>query len=548
MKTAEVRLPDGRIAQFQVDDSTTEQDVMAHAEKMFSGAAPASNPDPTAGMSGGQRFLAGVGKGFNDAGMGLKGIAAHLGAGDAAGVEAQVAENRRLEAPLMSTGAGIAGSIAGAAAPFVALPGAATFSGAAAYGGLQGLLQPRAAEDSAVSDTAAGAVGGIAMRGLAGALGRAVQPVRSRLDPVLQRLAQRAAGEGITLNPAQLTGSPILKNINAALDVIPSTSEAQQAMRQAQQDQFNRAAMGKAGWLSDKADPASMSSAKDALSSEFSRLSAASPVNVDNQLLSDLGDAEARYAKNLEPDQARIVGHYLDSILGQGNSMSGETYQKARSAMGRRANSASDPALRVALKEVQSALDEAAFRSLKDPADKAAWQQARQRYGNLKAIQRTMERASAGSAAGDISPAALWQGARMADKNTFAYGGRGGDDLSSLARIGQAFVKEQIPNSGTPQRMMYQNLLTGGSIGGGIATLLHGNPGLALIAALGPTIASQTIPRMVQKGINSETGKKWLFNRSLDSVAGRTLAEALKRGLPPAGAGTLSSYLKGQRQ
>ena len=63
-------------------------------------------PDPTEGMSGVERFAAGVGKSIYDTG---RGIGQLFGMVD----EADIARARELDRPLMETGAGLAGNIAG---------------------------------------------------------------------------------------------------------------------------------------------------------------------------------------------------------------------------------------------------------------------------------------------------------------------------------------------------------------------------------------------------------------------------------------------------
>lgn len=109
--------------------------------------------DPTADMSGMDKFLSGAGKAFVDVGRGVGQI---VGAGDRTSID----EARKLDAPLMNTGAGIAGNIAGnvaAYAPLAMVPGANTVVGAGLTGGLVGATQPVGEEDSRLKNTAIGA-------------------------------------------------------------------------------------------------------------------------------------------------------------------------------------------------------------------------------------------------------------------------------------------------------------------------------------------------------------------------------------------------------
>lgn len=119
--------------------------------------------DPTEGMSGTQKFFAGMGKGMTDLGQGL---------GERLGMVSpqEVAESRRLDAPLVNTGAGKAGDIAGQIAstvPLMAIPGAASIRGSMAVSGALGALQPTVEGESATKNTLThAALGGAAQFGL----------------------------------------------------------------------------------------------------------------------------------------------------------------------------------------------------------------------------------------------------------------------------------------------------------------------------------------------------------------------------------------------
>lgn len=125
--------------------------------------------NPTDGMSGTEKFLAGAGKAFVDAGRGIGQLVGLVSGQD-------VAEARQRDAALMDTGAGLAGNVVGnlaVTAPTVAIPAAATVKGAAAIGAGLGLVQPAAdLADRAVNvglGGAAGPVGLAAGRALGGA-------------------------------------------------------------------------------------------------------------------------------------------------------------------------------------------------------------------------------------------------------------------------------------------------------------------------------------------------------------------------------------------
>lgn len=108
--------------------------------------------DPTDGMSGVDRFRAGMGKAFADLG---RGVGQYVGLTD----RADVAEARKLDRPLMNTGAGLAGNITGNVAallPTALVPGANTYTGAAAIGAATGALQPSESGSETLKNTLLG--------------------------------------------------------------------------------------------------------------------------------------------------------------------------------------------------------------------------------------------------------------------------------------------------------------------------------------------------------------------------------------------------------
>lgn len=128
--------------------------------------------DPTAGMSGIEKGLAGAGKAFVDLGRGAGSIATDAFPGLASlGIPTRrdVDESKRLDAPLMDTGAGLAGNIIGniaAIAPTALIPGANTIAGGAAIGGVAGALQPVGENDSRSSNIGINAAAGGAIPAL----------------------------------------------------------------------------------------------------------------------------------------------------------------------------------------------------------------------------------------------------------------------------------------------------------------------------------------------------------------------------------------------
>jgi hypothetical protein len=86
--------------------------------------------------------------------------------------------------------------------------------------------------------------------------------------------------------------------------------------------------------------------------------------------------------------------------------------------------------------------------------DAAALRGLNGRYSNLKVIQKALKRQ--GGAADNVSPASLW--ALVNGK----YGST--PEMRELAQLGQNVLKDQIPDSGTAQRLLSYGALTGGAV------------------------------------------------------------------------------------
>lgn len=123
-------------------------------------AADRKTFDPTNDMSGLARFRAGAGKAFSDI---AQGASQYLPGG---ATRQDVAETRKLDAPLMATGAGMAGNVAGnvaAAVPTAMIPGANTVTGSALIGAGMGALQPSVSTNETLKNIGIGGAASVAV-------------------------------------------------------------------------------------------------------------------------------------------------------------------------------------------------------------------------------------------------------------------------------------------------------------------------------------------------------------------------------------------------
>lgn len=474
---------------------------------------PPQAPNPTEDMGAGQLALAGAGKFFADRAKGVGGMFKDN--------KAEVDESRKYDAPLMRSLPGLLGNIgAGAAtvAPIAAIPGANTYTGAALTGAAMGATDPVGTGDSRLMNTGMGALGGVAGQFGANMIGRIARPVQSELSPELSDLAKKAAAAGIPLDAAQLTGSKPLQTINSVMEVLPFTADKQAAIKDAQRQAYNRAILKNIGENADRATPEVLNNARTRMGSEFERLAARNTVGLSNDFLNSLAKIDSSVNAFTSPAVKSTVDKGLE--LAAKGTLSGADYQSIRSTLTKQASDAfasGNSELGQALKTIRGSLDDAASASI-SAADKDAWNLVRKQWGNLKAIEKAAAPVSADAVAGNVSPAKLAAAIMQGNKQGMIYG-TGDQAMPDLARIGQAFIKDQVPNSGTAQRSFYQNLLTKPLDAAG--QVISGAGGL--------------VAKPVQAAINSSAGKAYLAQQPLTAQQ-KMLADMLRQGAVGGGA------------
>ena len=510
-----VRGPDGTVHVVEGPDGASPSDIEAFAASSIPKAAAAPKdtmaaPDPSAGGStlnlAGfdtgiktpqwlDRGLSGAGKSVADTINGIKQLTGNRS-------QADIDEQKRLDKPLMDTGAGVTGNVAGAVAQ-LALPmsiagkvapviNAATkaspFATAAATGGLFGATQPVATGDSRTGNALRDAAGGIVGQGIASGVGRLANGASDLIAPEVKALYDKAAAMGIPVSAAQLGDSTFVKTLQSTLAKLPfSGARAAQAE---QQGAFNSAVSRTTGENTPKVDSEMYAQAKQRIGASFNDLSARNSLNVTPTLANDLGSVSSDATKFGTSDTARTVGNAIDDIMSKADPVTGKipgaAYQSFDSAMGKLTRGGDEKAHYIG--QVRDAVRAAMDDSI-SPTDQAAWQTARSQYASLKTIRDLIAK---GDGSGDISPAALMGRvtANGAGKERMAMGN--GGDLGDLAQIGKRFLRDPIPDSGTAQRnMLYSMLMGGGSAG---ASMLGATPtqiGLSLgSAAVGTGIGS----------------------------------------------------------
>lgn len=476
----EIELPDGNILEIEAPENTPPDQIKARARKYISQqSAPKESPAvlyqramrgdlkardeynrraAAAGQNtieqereannpatGGDNFIAGVGKAFVDTGRGIKQL---FGGMD----KADISRQRELDAPLMNTGAGQAGVVAGNIAmwanPVAVGPRALSAGGkllnAAAGGAAIGGIQPVAEGESRLDNAAMGAAwggGGQAVASGLGAVGRALP----RGESEKRAAVQYGKSIGVNLGATDLADRGFVKNFTSQMERLPlSGGRSRQA---ANEQAVTRAVAGELGLKKvDKLTPRVFGKRMSEIGDDFNRLSEKNSLVLDKQLIDDLARVQKESDELVGTGQ--LSQNWIDSLISKADetgTISGKAYKSFDSNLGKIIKTGGEKAY--ALGELRDTVRGAMDRSI-SPEDAAEWARIRKQY----AVGKTIEPLVAKTKDGIIPPSQL-MGRMTADKlgKTRMAQDRAGE-MGRLARLGQ-YMKE-APDSGTADRAL----------------------------------------------------------------------------------------------
>ena len=384
--------------------------------------------------------------------------------------------------PAMAVPVGATATVLGTAAK---IGGAAAVQAGAEYGSAE-----ERAKRAALAGTGA-VVGGVVVPKIAGAVyegGKAaLKGLAGNITPQALALAARAKELGIPVNAAQLGDSKFLKTLASTLEYMPFTGGAKAGANQ--RTAFTQAVSKTFGEDAGKVTPEVYAAAKSRLGTQFNELAARNNLDVTPALKTKLSGILTEAEGTASDDTVRAVKNIMGRATEQAESKGGEVPAQ----MSKIVDAAGDPFTKVAAsstpattkipgatyssidselsniikgggekglyaKRMQEAIRNAMDDSI-SPADQALWTETRTQYKNLKAVRNVV---AADKANGDIPPSQLMNALNNSDagKEAMAMGKRG--VLGDLGQIGQQFVRDQVPNSGTVQRAIAAGLVGGG--------------------------------------------------------------------------------------
>lgn len=529
----EIELPDGTIL-----DAPDDADPSVVAKKYLV-RAKQTPTDPTKGMSGTEKFLAGLGKTFVDAKRSIDQMTVGTGLGGAGlgdnyapyakayydsetqrgkDIQADIDEAKRLDAPLMKTAAGLAGNVTGnvaLAAPTAFIPGAATVPGSAAIGALMGFTQPVASDESRLTNTGIGAVSGAVGNLVPKAVGRMIRPnVRPEVSALIQ--------EGVTPTPGQIIGGAA-KRIEEGATSIPILGDAIKSGQRRAIHDFNRAALNRAlkpiGLSLEKGTPVgreAIDKVHQAISGAYDDLLPKISGAADDEFVSSLSASLKQSLSDLPESRAKqfenIVMNDVFGKFGNDGKISGDVLKQIQSKVGkliRRYGSSQDAdslQMSDALKDVGDALR--AMLKRQNPDYAPSLDAIDSAYAQLLRVERAAS--SLGAKEGVFTPAQFTNAVKAMDpslrKTQFA---RGNALMQDFAESGKEVLSQTVPDSGTPFRLI-SNAGIGGlaaylspeALAGGLAaSSAYSKPGQHLLAAAltkRPAVIENLSPKMLR--------------------------------------------------
>ena len=535
----------GEILEFPADMS--DQDIAVAIRKAndpLSAPTRAQMPgalpiNPAEGLSGMDKLRAGFGKAFSDINMGLMQRSAELAnvlppsiqtMGARAQVEPlreEVAERRRLDAPLMDTKAGFGGNIAGHIAAFAPAGGAVTsFPRALGLGAAEGFVQPSASSEETFLNTAVGGGAGLGGHGLARGAQRLFSPVNNTLSPRGQDAVDLLRREGVDLDVSQRTGSAAAGRLRSSFGDNPLTLGRQQEFTDNQRRQFTRAVLRRMGVDSDEATPEVLREATQRIGRQIDEAVDSSPAMFDTNFAADLQNVQRSIAGQLTEADARPLLNNIDELFRgidpASNQINPAIFRRVRSNL---SALRAKPGVGQVAGDLEASMMDALERS---GGNREGLRTALAQWRNWRIIENSIDKGTDKT----ISPLRL--STTMNQKRNRAVslrglGHRDTVDLARLAEAGRSVLPESLGNSGTFGRAMIgEGLLFAGGAGG--ATLAGKDVKDAATIGLG----AAALPMILQRGMLSQgaTGNflsEGINPLGLGALMGNPVTEALIR-------------------
>jgi len=483
MPRFEVTGPDGKKYEVNAPEGSNKDHAIEYIKNTHYSTKQDPYTETAQKQSALQNLLAGAGGGMYGLYLGAKQL---LGKATPQELE----DHKKAMAGLRSTTAGTIGDIGGqvaASIPAVFIPGANTYVGAGLIGAGLGALQPTTKEGERTNNMIMGGVGGVAGQAIGGGIGKLLKPVPRIANESRDAAVKTAERLGLQVLPGDRTGSLGLHQIEGVLSRTPGGAGLFDRVKDANQRVINSTAAKSIGetLLPTEQGLSSpvIARASERISKTFNELSAKSKVSLGDdftKLIVKLQTTNEKLGPFRNPQVDTLIEK--SAQLAQMRDIPGDVYQTIRSEL----TSSADDAYRAgnsaagkAMKDIRNALDTSAKKGLSE-ADQATWDAVRSQYAHLKTLVKgnVIE-------AGNVKPNLIKN--EMIKFNPQVYkSGKSNSPLADIGNIAESF-KQMVPNSGTVERGVVNNMMFGNPLTGaplmGLANLYSraylSNPGQA---------------------------------------------------------------------
>lgn len=342
---------------------------------------------------------------------------------------------------------------------------------------------------------------GVVLGGVLPAAGAGLNKLTNALagggvSPEIALLAKRANDLGVPVSGPQITNSKTMQTLASVTDQMPFSGAAARSATQGQA--FTRAVAKTFGEDATNLTPEVMAGAKSRIGSVFNDVLSRNSIKADDSMMGSLASIETNAQAGLQQSQADTVSKLINGAMSKfkGDNLEGNAYQNFRTNVLLPATKSDDTGIKHAAGQILETMDGALNRSVSG-ADAKAITTARSQWRNMRTIEDLAEKAPTG----DISPALLLGQVRKGTSD-MAYGG--GGDLADLARIGQQFIKQKIPDSGTSIRratMGSLSLAGGAAMMGNFGPAIGGTAGLAIGKAANMSLNSNAYKNLLLRSI-----------------------------------------------
>lgn len=276
---------------------------------------------------------------------------------------------------------------------------------------------------------------------------------------------------GIPLTKGMAEQGRTQQIVESVLENMPGSSGTMLRAKDKSFSAFNRAVGEQMGVQNARRlTPEMLGAAQQRIGGTIDDIASRNRIAFDEQLLNDLEAVKRNAMENIaDPNQLQMVLKKIENVYAKvdpsTDTIPGTIYKSLQSDFGKTGKNYGGTISSV-MHDTRSAMRDAMTRSV-SKQDSAAWLKANEQYFNLQQVANAVK----AEADGSLSPRKLLTQVNQAQRQS-RFGG--GNELAELARWSSYYLPDKIPNSGTAQRKLWQDIMskpvtTAAALGAGAA-------------------------------------------------------------------------------